>query len=231
MSTFIDVATPDGSFRAYCAKPAPKSAPVIVVLQEIFGINADLKATCDWLAQQGFLAVCPDLFWRMEPGVSLSKLDDAEWQKGLQFYQKFDRERGVADIGATLETARKLPGCSGKVGVMGFCLGGLMTFLTAARLSPDAAAEYYGGETDRYVQEASKIRCPMVIHLAEADEYMPPEAQRKIHEGVKSNPRITTYSYPGCQHAFARHNGVHFDSAAAELANSRTLEHFRKNLG
>lgn len=230
MSEFIDVSTPEGNFRAYCAKPAAKTAPAIVVLQEISGINADLKATCDWLAGQGFIAVCPDLFWRMEPGVSMSKLDEAEWQKGFQFYQRFDRERGVDDIGATLEAARQLPGCSGKAAVMGFCLGGLMTFLAAARLSPDAAAEYYGGETDRYVNESSKIRCPTVIHLAQADEYMPAEAQRKIIEAVKSNSRIVVHTYAGCRHAFARHNGAHYDAAAAESAHARTLELFRKSL-
>ena len=230
MSEFIDVTTGDGKFRAYCARPAATTAPAVVVLQDIFGINADLKETCEWLAKQGFIAVCPDLFWRMEPGVSLSKLDEAEWQKAFQFYQRFDREHGVADIGATLEAARRLPGCSGKVGVTGFCLGGLMTFLTAARLSPDAAAEYYGGETEKYVAESSKIRCPTVIHLAEADEYMPPEAQRKISETVKSNPRITVHTYPGCRHAFARHGGVHYDAAAAEKAHARTVELFRKSL-
>jgi carboxymethylenebutenolidase len=230
MSEFIDVTTPDGGFRAYCAKPAAQTAPAVVVLQEIFGINADLKETCDWLARQGFVAVCPDLFWRMEPGVSLSKLDEAEWQRGFQFYQKFDRERGVADIGATLEVARKVPGSSGKAGVMGFCLGGLMTFLTAARLSPDAAAEYYGGETEKYVSEAAGIRCPTLIHLAEADEYMPAEAQHKIIATVKSNSKITVHSYPGCRHAFARHNGAHYNAAAAELANTRTVEFLRKNL-
>jgi carboxymethylenebutenolidase len=230
MSEFIDVTTSDGKFQAYCAKPAAKTAPAVVVLQEIFGINADLKETCEWLAKQGFLAVCPDLFWRLEPGVSMSKLDEAEWQKGFQLYQKFDRERGVADIGATLEVARTVPGCSGKAGVMGFCLGGLMTFLTAARLSPDAAVEYYGGETDKYVQESAKIRCPTLIHLAEADEYMPPDAQRKIIETVKSNPKISVHTYPGCRHAFARHNGAHYNAAAAELANSRTIEFLKKNL-
>jgi carboxymethylenebutenolidase len=230
MSEYIDVATPDGKFRAYCVQPATKPAPAVVVLQEIFGINADMQETCKWIAQQGFIAVCPDLFWRMEPGVSLSKLDEAEWQKGFQFYQRFDRDRGVADIGATLQVARQLPNSSGKAGVMGFCLGGLMTFLTAARQSPDAAAEYYGGETEKYASEATRIRCPTLIHLAEADEYMPAEAQRKIGDTVKSNPKVTVCTYPGCHHAFARHNGVHYDAAAAKLANSRTIEFFKSHL-
>jgi carboxymethylenebutenolidase len=231
MSQFIHVSTPDGVFKAHCARPAEaKTAPVIVVLQEIFGINDDLKATCEWLATQGFIALCPDLFWRMEPGVSMSKLNEAEWQKGFGLYQKFDRDKGVADVGATLAVARKLPNSSGKVGVMGFCLGGLLTFLTAARQSPDAAAEYYGGDTESYLGETGKIRCPTLIHLAEADEYMTPEAQKKIRESVKSNSKITLYSYPGCQHAFARHNGAHYNAAAAEQANSRTIEFMRTNL-
>jgi carboxymethylenebutenolidase len=231
MSEFIDVATPDGKFRAYCAQPATAAkAPAVVVLQEIFGINADLKETCDWLAKQGFVAVCPDLFWRIEPGISMSKLDDADWKRGFALYQAFDRDRGIGDIGATIEAARKLPKSSGKVGVMGFCLGGLLTFLSAARLSPDAAAEYYGGDTESYVGESSKIRCPTVIHLAESDEYMPAEAQHKIRDGVKSNPKITLYSYPGCKHAFARHNGAHYDAEAANKANSRTIEFFNQHL-
>jgi carboxymethylenebutenolidase len=232
MSEFIDVATPDGKFKAHCARPSGSgTAPVVVVLQEIFGINDDLKATCEWLAKQGFIAVCPDLFWRQEPGISLSKLNDAEWQKGFKLYQSFDRDKGVNDIGATLDVARKLPGSSGKVGVMGFCLGGLLTFLTAARQSPDAASEYYGGDTESYLGETGKISCPMLIHLAEADEYMPAEAQKRIRESVKSNPKITLYSYPGCQHAFARHNGVHYNAAAAEQAHARTIEFMHKNLG
>src|SRR5262249_61375900 len=102
---------PAGNSRAYGASPGAQAAPAVVVLQEIFGINADLKETCEWLAKQGFIAVCPDLFWRMEPGVSMSKLDQAEWQRGFQFYQKFDRERGVADISATLELPRNVPRC------------------------------------------------------------------------------------------------------------------------
>jgi carboxymethylenebutenolidase len=230
MSEFIDVKTPDGAFHAYCARPTAKSAPAVVVLQEIFGINADLEATCDWLAGQGFIAVCPDLFWRMEPGVSLSKLDEAEWKHAFELYQRFDRDRGIADIGATLEVARKLPGGSGKAAVMGFCLGGLMTFLTALRKTPDAAVSYYGGETEKYVGENGKISCPTVLHLAEEDEFMPPQALEQISNAVKPNRKITVYTYPGCRHAFARHNGAHYNAAAAQLANSRTVEFLRAQL-
>ena len=230
MSEFIDIATPDGPFRAYVETPQVAKAPAVVVLQEIFGINVDMKETCAWLASEGFIAVCPDLFWRMEPGVSMSSLNEAEWKKGFGFYQRFNRDLGVADIAATIETARKLPKSTGRVGVTGFCLGGLMTFLTAARKSPDAAVAYYGGETDKYIDEARGITRPLMIHLAEADEFIGPPAREQIIAGVKGNPLVTVHTYPGCNHAFARHHGVHYDAAAATTANARTVAFLKKNL-
>jgi len=230
MSEFIDIATPDGTFQAYVAKPQVAKAPAIVVLQEIFGINVDMKETCAWLASEGFIAVCPDLFWRMEPGVSMSSLNEAEWKKGFEFYQRFNRDLGVADIAATIETARKLPNCTGRVGVTGFCLGGLLTFLTATRKSPDAAVAYYGGETDKYIDEARGLTRPLMMHLAEADEFIGPDARAKISAGVKGNPHVTVHTYPGCNHAFARHQGVHYDAAAATAANARTVAFLKKNL-
>jgi carboxymethylenebutenolidase len=231
MTDTIDIKTPDGTFHAYRAQPKVTPAPAVVVLQEIFGINADVKETCQWLAQQGFIALAPDLFWRIEPGVSMSSLNEAEWKRGFQLYQAFDRDRGVSDIAATLQAARKLPQASGKAGVMGFCLGGLMTYLTAVRTGADAAAFYYGGETDKYLEEVKALRTPMIMHLAEADEYIPPPARQKIVESVKNNPLVQVYTYPNCHHAFARHNGVHYDAAAAKLANGRSIEFLKAHLG
>src|SRR5437899_821714 len=121
MISSITIETIDGSFKAYCASPATLPAPVIVVLHEIFGVNADMRATCYELSKQVYLAVCPDLFWRMEPGVDLTDRSEAEWKRAFDFYSRFDRERGVSDVGATLEAARRLPGATGRVGMMGFC--------------------------------------------------------------------------------------------------------------
>jgi carboxymethylenebutenolidase len=203
MNDYIDINTPDGTFRAYRALPAVTPAPAVVVLQEIFGINADMKETCQWLAGQGFIALCPDLFWRIEPGLSMSSWSESEWKKGFQLYQAYDRDLGVTDIAATMDAGRKLPQATGKAGVMGFCLGGLMTFLIAARQKPDAAVVYYGGETDKYVAESAAIRSPMLMHLAEEDEFIPPPARQKIIESVKDNPQVQVHTYPGCMHAFA----------------------------
>ena len=231
MNERIMIDTPDGSFGAYVAKPATTPAPAIVVIQEIFGINADLRETCDQLAAQGFIAICPDLFWRMQPGVELTDQSQEEWAQAMAFYKAFDVEKGVADIGAALETARGYQGANGKVGVMGFCLGGLMTFLTAARHDPDAAAAYYGGGTDQHVGEMKSVSCPMIMHLGESDEYIPVPAREKITKAAESHSNVTVYTYAGQNHAFARHRGVHYDAASAKLANQRTYDFFKKHLG
>lgn len=231
MNERITIDTPDGSYGAYVAKPAAAQAPAIVVIQEIFGINADLRATCDELARQGFIAICPDLFWRMQPGVDLTDQSKAEWAQAMEFYQKFDVDKGVGDIGAALEVARTYAGSNGKAGVMGFCLGGLMTFLTAARKEPDAAVAYYGGQTDKHVEEFKSVTCPLMMHLGEADEYIPAAAREKIEKAAEGKANVQVFTYPGQNHAFARHKGVHYNAEAAQLANSRTHEFFRKHLG
>src|SRR6202047_1125254 len=153
MKDHISVNGQDGTFAAYIARPKTSPAQAVVVLQELFGVNADIRKTCDELAEQGFLAVAPDLFWRQEPGLDLNHWSDAEWKKGLALYAAYDRDKGVRDIVTTAHAAGQLESASGKVGVMGFCLGGLMTFLTAAREKIDAAVAYHGGETEKYLNE------------------------------------------------------------------------------
>jgi carboxymethylenebutenolidase len=230
VSKYISVKTPDGSFQAYVATPSVQPAPAIVVIQEIFGVNADLRATCDELAAQGYLAVSPDLFWRLEPGVDMTDQSEAEWKKGVALYTAFDFDTGVKDIAATLQAARSMPGASGKVGLMGFCLGGLMTFLTTAREGADASVAYYGGNTDKHLDEAKNIRNPLLMHLGEEDEYISKDAQKAIVEALKKVPSAQVFTYPGCSHAFARHGGAHYDKKAAELANGRTADFFRQHL-
>jgi carboxymethylenebutenolidase len=230
MTEFIAVKVPEGSFQAYVARPEEKVAPVVVVLQEIFGVNSDMRAACDELAAAGFIAVAPDLFWRSEPGLNLSHWTDSEWKKGLSLYESYDLDKGVHDIAATVAVARTLNGSSGAVGLMGFCLGGLMTFLTAAREAVDAATSFYGGATEKHLTEAKNIKVPMLMHLGEEDEFISKEAQAQIKEAVADNRHVTVYSYPGCSHAFARHTGTRFDPDAAALANERTRSFFRRTL-
>lgn len=212
----------DGSFDTYVARPQTADAPTVVVLQEIFGVNADLRATCDELASAGFLAVAPDLFWRDAPGLDLNAWSEEEWKRGFELYEAFDLDRGVEDIRATIAAARLMDGGSGKVGVTGYCLGGLLTYLTAARTDVDAAVAYYGGNTQAFLDEAGGIVAPLMMHLGEEDEFISKDAQASIKAAIESKSNVQIFSYPGCAHAFARHTGSHYDAQAATLANGRT---------
>jgi len=224
------VEVPDGRFNAYVARPAAAEAPVVVVLQEIFGVNADLRATCDELAGAGFIAISPDLFWRHAPGLDLNAWTEADWKQALALYESYDIDQGVGDIAATIAAARTIEGSSGKVGVMGFCLGGLLSFLTATRTSVDAAIAYYGGGTDQHLAEADRLSAPLMMHLGEEDEFISKQAQQQIKEALAGRPDVEIYAYPGCAHAFARHTGAHYDAAAADVANRRTRAFFDRHL-
>jgi carboxymethylenebutenolidase len=230
MKNHVTIPGRDGAFGAYIARPKALPASAVVVLQELFGVNADIRKTCDEIAEQGFVAVAPDLFWRQEPGVDLSVTSEADWQHGLRLYQAYDRDAGVRDINDTLETVAKLPEFTGKIAVQGYCLGALMTFLTAVRCHVDAAVAYHGGDTEKYLGEVNGLDAPLLLHLAEEDEFISKPAQAEIKAALASKPNATVYSYPGQHHAFARHNGTHYNAAAAALANGRTREFLHQQL-
>ena len=200
--------------------------PAIVVIQEIFGINADIRAHCDALAARGYLAIAPDLFWRLEPGIDLTDGSKEEWAKAMSLYQAFDLDKGVADVAATLAVARTLPGASGKAGVVGFCLGGLLAFLSATRSKPDAAVSYYGGRSNEFVSELAGMTTPLMMHLGARDQYIAQPAQDAILAATAPLDNVQVFVYPGQDHAFARVDGQHFNADAAALAEQRTLAHF-----
>ena len=230
MTDRITIGGRDGAFHAYIARPEVLTAPAVVVLHEVFGVNSDIRKTCDELAEQAFIAVAPDLFWRQEPGVDLSVTSEPDWQHGLRLYQAYDRDAGARDAKDTANSVAKLPGCTGRVAILGFCLGGLMTFLTAVRYGVDAAVVYHGGDTDKYLDEVGGLHAPLLMHLAEEDEFISKPAQAKIRTALAGKPNATVYSYPGQHHAFARHNGAHYNAAAAALANGRTSEFLHQQL-
>jgi carboxymethylenebutenolidase len=230
VSESIRITTLDGTFSACVARPESTPSPAIVVLHEAFGVNADILATCHELAGNGFIALCPDLFWRQEPGLDLSHWTEAEWRKGIALYNAYNLDCGVSDIVDTVTAARALGHASGKVGVIGCCLGGLMTFLTAARGNADAAVAYYGEGTEHHLEEAEAVSFPMPMHLGEEDEFISKAAQRRIREAFVKNSNVKIYSYSGCSHAFARHAGTHYDPAAAVTANGRTRTFFDQRL-
>ena len=231
MMDHITVNGHDGTFFAYIARPKTSPASAVVVLQELFGVNADIRKHCDELAEQGYLAVAPDLYWRQEPGVDLNVTSDADWDHGLRLYSAYDRDAGVEDIKDTIDAVRNLPECSGKVGLLGYCMGALMVFLTAVRYDGiDAAVWYHGADTEKYLGELDGLHAPILMHLAEEDEFISKAAQAEIKAAVEQKPNATVYSYPGQCHAFSRHNGKHYNATAAHLANGRTSEFLNSQL-
>jgi carboxymethylenebutenolidase len=226
----ITITTPDGAFSAYVARPNAAKAPAIVVLQEIFGVNGVMRGVCDGLAAQGYLAVCPDLFWRIEPGIDITDQSEAEWKRAFELFNAFDVETGLTDIGATIDAVRARPDVNGKVGAVGYCLGGLLAFLTATRTDSDASVSYYGVGIEKYTAEADKLARPLLMHVAEEDQFSPKPVQDLILTALKNHPQIEIHTYPGRDHAFARPGGEHYHEADTKVADARTLAFFHTNL-
>ncbi|MGH6869963.1 MAG: dienelactone hydrolase family protein [Rhizomicrobium sp.] len=226
----VTIDTKDGRMGGYLAAPSAARGPGLVVIQEIFGVNQVMRDLADGFAARGYVALVPDLFWRIEPGVQLTDKSKAEWDRAFALMNAFDADKGVADIQATIDHLRKQDQCTGKVGAVGYCLGGLLAFLAAARTDADASVGYYGVNIQTKLDEAGAIRKPLMLHIAGKDQFVPPPAQKAIQDGFKANPLVTIHVYPEMDHAFARAGGEHYDHANAELANGRTATFFRQHL-
>lgn len=230
MPDIIIGAADGGSFGAHLATPSSGAGPGLVVIQEIFGVNRVMRDLCDGFAAAGYIACCPDLFWRQQPGVQLTDHSKEEWDKAFSFMQGFDFELGVADLAATIGHVRGLDGCSGKVGTVGYCLGGTLAYMTACFTNTDAAVGYYPVQIESHLEKSAGVSKPAMLHIAEEDDYCPPEAQSQIKDGLAANAHFAMHGYPGANHAFARLGGEHYDEAAANLANGRTAEFFSQHL-
>ena len=226
----VTISGKDGRFSGYLASPASGRGPGIVVIQEIFGVNRVMRDIADGLSSRGFFALVPDLFWRIQPGVELTDQSDAEWKQAFGLLQKFDIGKGVEDIQSAISFLRQVKGATGKVGVLGYCLGGQLAYLTATRTDSDASVGYYGIRIQDQLDEARNISHPLTLHIAEADEYTPAAAQAQITAALKPNPKVTIYTYLHMDHAFARVGGKHYDKANADLANVRSQTFFRQHL-
>ncbi|MEJ8856941.1 dienelactone hydrolase family protein [Variovorax robiniae] len=232
MGSYITVQAADGSgqFRAYLATPASGKGPGIVLAQEIFGINAYVREVADYYAEEGYVVLAPDLFWRQEPNVELGYTPE-DWQKAFQFYQGFDENKGVDDLAATIAAMRTRPEVTGGVGVLGFCLGGKLAYLAACRTDADVSVSYYGVGIDKNLDEAKNIRGKLVLHFAELDQFCPAEARNTIMQSLAGNPHVQMYLYPGVDHAFARTGGDHFDKPSALMAHQRSIAAFKRAIG
>lgn len=226
----IETLAGEGHFQAYVARPAGTARAAIIVIQEIFGINEGIRRKCDHWAEKGYLAIAPDLFWRLQPGVQLDPDVPEEFQAALELMGRFDQDQGVADLEASIRAARKQLGRNGKVGCVGFCLGGRLAFMTSARTDVDASVGYYAVGLEDILHERSAIAKPLMLHIAGADHFVGPETQAAMHQALDEHPLATLHDYPGEDHGFAAEIGKRRSAEAAELADSRTEAFFKEHL-
>lgn len=225
----IDTFTHKASFDAYVARPDKAPRAAVVVIQEIFGINPGIRRKCDLLAKSGYLAVAPDLFWRLESGVVLDPDVSAEFERALGLMGRFDQDTGIRDIEATIKWARVQMG-GGKVGAVGYCLGGRLAYMTAARTDIDASVGYYAVGIDQLLREKHAIAHPLMLHIAGNDGFVDAVTQKAMHEGLDDHPKVTLHDYPGLDHGFATETGKRRDEEGARLADQRTEEFFAGHL-
>jgi carboxymethylenebutenolidase len=232
MSETVTISTLSGNetFAAYVARPAKTPKAAILVIQEIFGVNAGIRRKCDKLADEGYLAVAPDLFWRLEPGVELAPDVDPAFQRALVRMGKFNQAQGIRDIEATIHHIRREEGVP-KVGCVGYCLGGRLAFMTAARTDVDASVGYYGVGIDGLLDEKHAIAHPLMLHIPTEDGFVDKDTQKAMHAGLDNHPKVTLHNYEGLDHGFATEFGKRRSEEAAQLADSRSAEFFAKHLG
>lgn len=214
--------------NAYVAEPEGTPKAAIIVIQEIFGVNPGIRQKCESWAKAGYLAVAPDLFWRIKPGIELDPDIEAELQEAFGYFQQYDANDGVLDIEAVIKHLHA-QGIA-KVGCVGYCLGGKLAYLTACRTDISASVGYYGVMIDQMLGESHAIAHPLMLHIPTADHFVGPEAQAAMHAGLDDHPKVTLHDYPGLDHGFAAEMGNRRDEAGAQLADARTAAFFAEHL-
>ncbi|MEE4153271.1 MAG: dienelactone hydrolase family protein [Erythrobacter sp.] len=220
----------DESFSAYIARPATEPKAAIIVIQEIFGVNSGIRQKCDKLAAEGYLALAPDLFWRLQPHIELDPDIEPQFQQALEWMGKFDQDAGIKDIQATINHIRHHEGIE-KVGCVGYCLGGRLAYMTSARTDIDASVGYYGVGIDGLLREKEAISNPLMLHIPTEDGFVDKATQQAMHEGLDDHPRVTLHDYEGLDHGFATEIGERRDEEAANIADGRTSAFFARHLG
>ena len=230
-SNFQTLKSDDGfEFRAFVSKPASETAPGIVLLQEESGTNNQIENMCDLLAEEGYLVVAPDVFARLDRDVNLGYSQE-DVEKGVPLSERFDTEQGLRDIGVAIAALRAMPGCDGKVGTIGFSLGGTLAVLAAARYDVQCAISYYGVGIERHLDEVKLITSPLVMHFAEEDKFSSPESISAIRRAFAGHKNVKVYTYPGVDHAFASPESASHNKPAASMAYSRSFAALQRAVG
>lgn len=219
----------EGSIPAWCSRPGGTPRAAVIVIPEIFGVNAGIVQKCDDWAARGYLALAPDLFWRFAPGSDLDPDVETEFKQAIDNMMQYSADDGVKDIEACVKFIRAEMGVA-KVGVVGFCLGGRLAYMAATRTDVDASVGYYGVMIDQMLDESHAIARPLVLHVPTADHFVSPEAQAAMHKALDPHPRVTLYDYEGLDHGFAATSGKRRNEEGAQLADLRTREFLAENL-
>jgi carboxymethylenebutenolidase len=228
-NTHIPTLDQTGTIPAYVAKPADTPQGAIIVIQEIFGVNPGIVQKAEDWAALGYLAVAPDVFWRQEPGAELDPDVPDEFQQGIALMMGHDFFAGIQDIEAVIHWIRREAGVA-KVGIVGFCMGGKVAYMAAARTDIDASVSYYGGGIDQMLNEAGAIAKPLMLHIPMEDHIVPAAVQAAMHEGLDGNPHVTLHDYEGLDHGFADTFGARRNEEGAQLADARTKAFFEAHL-
>ena len=230
MTDIAITASDGGSFTGYLAKPSKPKAPGLLLIQEIFGVNAVMRGLADDFARQGYLVLCPDLFWRQEPGVELYDRNPEDVKRAFDLYYDFDYDLGVRDMEDIRRYLQTIPECNGKVGAVGYCLGGKLCYLMCCRTDIDCAVAYYGTYIEHRIREVTNLHRPFVLHMAMKDRWVQAEVNDLLERRLSPHPLVTIHKYPNPDHAFARPGGKTYSPPEADRALALTVDFFRRHL-
>jgi carboxymethylenebutenolidase len=221
-----------GELTAYLALPESGSGPGLIVIQEIFGVNGYIKGVCERLAELGYVAMAPDLYWRLEPGIAIDEKEPGGLQTAFATVARLDFAKAGDDAIAALEHLRALPEVAGgRAGIIGFCLGGGISYMVAALSDPVTCVSYYGSAIPNALQLAGQVRCPILFHFGGADDYIPADKQQAVREAFAQNPQAEFHVHEGAGHAFDNYNAAMFHhERAAREAWEQTVEFLKRTL-
>ncbi len=229
-SQTISISTPKGErFSGYLSIAEGGKGPGILMVQEIFGVNQSIREAADRFAAAGYTVLAPDLFWRLHPNVDITD-QGKDLEQAFDYYHRFDVQQGIHDLGVAFNTLREHATCTGKAATLGFCLGGKMSYLTAANYPVDAMVAFYGGGIADHVNLAKNIHCPVLMHFGKNDEMIPADQIAKIKDAFAGRSDVEINVYAGVGHAFYNHRRANYNEAAAKLAYQRTLNFLAKTI-